>query len=464
MARSGAREPAATADGHALAARLLTWGLPLLLVVAYVALIASPDLRVASRLIPLTMSMFALLALPLVLPARFAPRWNARTILVLAALLRLLFVTRQPELSDDLYRYLWDGDAVLRGQNPFALAPAEAQPATPELAALRAKVNHPELVTIYPPAAQFLFAAARGVHGGTTGAKLLFSLLDLGACALLLALLRRTEAPTWRLALYAWHPLPVLEIAGSGHIDGAAGVALLAALLLLARSKESRRDAVLAGALFAIAVMIKLLPLVLLPCLLVLAGRRRAALFCSIAVLAMVGLCAPFIPDIARGLGTLSTYAHRWEFGSWGFRTLRQLTASGDLARRVLAVLYAVIWLVASIWLFRRVRLEEAPAIRLRLVLRTAYVVVLAFLLLTPTLNPWYALPLVALLPLVFEPLGGTLSATVFIGYTVLPRFARTGEWIESDAAARAIFFVPMLALIAFLGVQRLRRDRSLRG
>ena len=80
--------------------------------------------------------------------------------------------------------------------------------------------------------------------------------------------------------------------------------------------------------------------------------------------------------------------------------------------------------------------------------LRAGSAVALAFLLLTPTLHPWYALVLVALLPFADGWAGLALSGAVFLGYHVLLRFAREGKWVESDAVAAAIFAAPVIAFV----------------
>src|SRR6266568_2250890 len=79
-----------------------------------------------------------------------SPRWSAGFILAVALLLRLPFLIRPAELSDDIYRYLWDGLQTLSGSNPYAAAPANVHPTHAAAEGVRRLVNHAELVTIYP--------------------------------------------------------------------------------------------------------------------------------------------------------------------------------------------------------------------------------------------------------------------------------------------------------------------------
>jgi hypothetical protein len=197
-------------------------GLPLLVFVFFLALSTKPPL--AFR-IPELVGYAALLTLLSALAAFAGEKegigWSPGFILFLAAALRLLFLFQDPELSDDIFRYLLDGMILLEGANPYAAAPDAVASANPAVAALIPMVNHGHLPTIYPPAAQFVFAAG-AFFGGTVGMKLVLAVMDLAACFLIIRILTQLHLPASRAVLYAWHPLPVIEIAASGHIDAAA--------------------------------------------------------------------------------------------------------------------------------------------------------------------------------------------------------------------------------------------------
>ena len=50
-------------------------------------------------------------------------KWNLRFMVVSGLLLRFVFLLALPNLSQDFYRFIWDGRLVLEGLNPFALSP-----------------------------------------------------------------------------------------------------------------------------------------------------------------------------------------------------------------------------------------------------------------------------------------------------------------------------------------------------
>ena len=124
-------------------------------------------------------------------------------------------------LSDDIYRYVWDGLVQHAGINPYHYPPE-----APELGFLRddtifPMINRKWALTIYPPAAQLFFRALAWLWPGQLVAmKTIILLADVGSIALLLCLLKQLHLPQSRIVLYAWHPLVVVELGISGHLDG----------------------------------------------------------------------------------------------------------------------------------------------------------------------------------------------------------------------------------------------------
>ena len=92
-------------------------------------------------------------------PAAGAPCWSPRWRCGLPS------APFTPSLSDDAYRYVWDGKVQLAGQNPYRFAPADRRLDGVRYAD-RGRINHPRLRTVYPPLAELGFAAVAAVHGG----------------------------------------------------------------------------------------------------------------------------------------------------------------------------------------------------------------------------------------------------------------------------------------------------------
>jgi alpha-1,6-mannosyltransferase len=262
--------------------------------------IGSDARRVAFVAVCLVAGGVYLLAVRLVLRGGAGPRavW---LVLGVALLLRVIVLPGPAFLSNDINRYVWDGRVQVAGINPYRYMPAD-----PALAFLRDRTVFPFINradtarTIYPPAAQALFFAVQRLSSGVLGVKLAMVVCELVAMAALLALLGRAGLPRARVLIYAWHPLPVWEFAGNGHVDALAIAGVALALLAAATGHRAR-----AGAALALAVLAKVLPGVLLPALWRGRGWRLPAAFAATILLAYL----PYLGVGAHVLGYLPGYA-----------------------------------------------------------------------------------------------------------------------------------------------------------
>lgn len=221
-------------------------------------------------------------------------------VLAVAGALQLVTFIAPPFLSTDLYRYVWDGRMQEAGMNPYRYKPAD-----PALVSFRDRVIFPNINraatarTIYPPAAQLVFAAVG--RFGTRGVKAAMLLAMAVAVGAVLRLLWLAGLPLSRVAILAWNPLAAWEFAGNGHVDALAIGAVALALLALARGRAAG-----AGAWLGAAILVKFLPGVLAPAFWR-QGRWRAALAC---VGVMVLLYLPYLGAGRHVLGFLGGYAH----------------------------------------------------------------------------------------------------------------------------------------------------------
>ena len=115
----------------------------------------------------------------------------------------------------------------------------------------------------------------------------------------LLGLLRVQGLPCTRVLLYAWHPLPVWEFSGTGHVDAVA-IALVTLAFLAAR-----RAPLWAGVALAAATLVKYYPVVMAPALYRRWDWRMPAAFvCTVII-----LYAPYLGVGRSVLGFLPGYA-----------------------------------------------------------------------------------------------------------------------------------------------------------
>ncbi|HZN55735.1 MAG TPA: glycosyltransferase 87 family protein [Candidatus Polarisedimenticolaceae bacterium] len=402
----------------------------------YGALAAAGDL---THRVPLYLAAHALLVGAMLLAHRAVARGGRaafRAMLAAAVVFRLIALAAPPSLSDDVYRYVWDGRVQAAGHHPYKFAPSDPMRAELRDGAVYPRINHPEIPTIYPPLAELLFAALALAKLGVGGFKLAFVALDVGVIVALLRLLRALELPRDRIVFYAWNPLAVVEVAASGHLEPAGILPMVLALAWLIEERPVR-----AGAALGAAIQMKLLPLILFP-----GFVRRLKLLPLLAMLAVVVLTT--VPYAVRGpfygRGVLA-YAHRWEHGAVLFEGVRAVYARIDLAPGLKA---GIAWAQArwgagdtALWdaLYRAVWPQElaratvaalalmwAAAQSFRPRIDAAHEARLALggaILLAPTLHPWYVL---WILPLAACALSG--GWLLFAGLIPLQYLAGRGE------------------------------------
>ena len=136
------------------------------------------------------------------------------------------------------------------------------------------RVHYSELTTLYPPVSQAVFWAVAKIVPADSSVWLhvliirsAFMLFDLGTVLLLAMLLWKLGRHVAWLAAYAWNPLVIKEIANSGHLDSLAVFLMVAAVffLLNVRGDRPRSSAWISGVTLGLAVGAKLFPVILVP-------------------------------------------------------------------------------------------------------------------------------------------------------------------------------------------------------
>src|SRR6266849_3246560 len=184
-------------------------------------------------------------------------------VLVLAGIFRLSIVFAPPYLSDDIYRYVWDGRVQAAGINPYRYIPADEHLQSLRDEAVYPKINRRDYAhTMYPPAAEAIYFLTTRISESVTWMKLTIVGFEVIAIWILMELLASFGMPRQRILIYAWHPLAVWEFAGSGHVDPLAFAFIALALLAMRRNWET-----VIGISLGLATLAKLFPIVLFPAL-----------------------------------------------------------------------------------------------------------------------------------------------------------------------------------------------------
>ena len=298
-------------------------------------------------------------------------RGDLRVILLFAAAYRLLLLPASPTLSDDLYRYVWEGRVLAAGLSPYRYAPDDAALRPLRDEAIWAHVNNLSVSSPYPPLAQL-----GGLLGylltptSPLGVKLISTAGDVATIAAVLLLLRATGRAPAGVLVYAWNPLVLLAFSHSGHNDSLM-VAPLTFAAVGAAAGHRRRTALWLAA----AVLAKVTPLLLLPPL----ARRLGWRATVLAGATIAGAWLPFLWLGGGATGSIATYLGQWADNDSVHAIIRQIAGAPAAKALCLLLLGAGIAAVAT-----------HPVLRARPFWWQAYAILGLSIVLASTVHAWY--------------------------------------------------------------------------
>ena len=365
----------------------------------------------------------------------YRARPSVQTVLLLASVVRLLAFAAPPSLSDDGYRYLWDGYVQQSGVSPFAIAPADGAELGPPV--LLERMNSSTFFSVYPPVSQAAFALSTVWSSDWRVAWYVWKLICLAGEAVTACLLVRLAGSGGAL-LYLLHPLSWIEAIGQAHSEALMVPALLGAVWMV-RRRDLRW---LAGASMALAALVKLYPLVLLP----LFARSRHAWAVSSA--ALLALSAAYLsPETIRnGLESVRLFGVYFEFNGGPYIVIKAALWEWvpPLAPHASRLLLVVFGIGGSI-LGYRYRNQPVSG---------AFWISALYLACSATVHPWYALGLLALAPML-RPVPLWLPVWCLLTLTTYSRYV-WGD--EAYGWSVALTWVGAVAAASFFGLQGLKR------
>ncbi|HSR69094.1 MAG TPA: glycosyltransferase 87 family protein [Acidobacteriota bacterium] len=375
-------------------------------------------------------------------------------LLVTALLLRALWIPASPGLSEDVYRYLWDGALTAHGENPYLRAPQERLDFQSRYPDLYQRMAHTDRTSIYPPVAQFLFLLNHLLWGPSViGWKCLLLLFE----AMMAALWWKAgfrRAQDW--ALWLLNPLVLLEFYSSGHLDLVTAAMWVGAILWLPAAAPDRGGwrAALSPLLLGMASLTKLMPLMTAPFFwLRMKGWRasiRSLLWLAGGFALPAGLYFAWQGDLAESWGAFlevsRTYHQKWRFNSPFFLIYEARRPEVlAMAGRIFALAWAVL-LAYAFFLARRGDGSRAGTVQTASAL---YFLLMFFYACSYTVHPWYTTWAIALYPLIGLRYwaGLWLGAASFLSYS--------GYWfaypqVEERAWVLWLEYFPFYTLLVF--------------
>jgi hypothetical protein len=287
----------------------------------------------------LLVSVYLVVFAAYVFLVRNAGQFDFQWLFLAAVLFRLCFLFSVPALSDDYFRFLWDGKLTLMGVSPYAFTPsAFFQSVSADDRALGffyANMNSRDYFSVYPPVLQFIFATAvQSFPDHWPGAVMMLRLFcfaaELGTLFLLKRILHQLSLSVNQLGWYALNPLVITELSGNIHFEAVMIFLLLLSLSLLLPSFQQRNrpgypTLVFSAVAFAFAVAAKLLPLLFLPFFIRRLGILRSVFYFLITGVMCLLLFLPFIDiHLLSNLGSsIDLYFRRFEFNAGMYYLIR---------------------------------------------------------------------------------------------------------------------------------------------
>jgi hypothetical protein len=370
-------------------------------------------------------------------------------IVVCALTFRLTVWPLYPALSDDVFRYRWEGKLQAQGGNPYQVRPNDQawevlrDAAFPMVVAKDFKAGYGPLTEILE------LATYRAVAWFTPDAfvqafwfKLPAALCDLGIIAALLALLAAHRLSLERVLVYAWCPLPIMEFWATGHTDALAVLLVLLALLAAARGRWTWSFLFL-----TLGAAAKLWPLALFPAFLF-RGRRFRPLIPSLAVALL--LAGPHWSPVSENARFMTGFVGGWRNNDSLFALLLWIVCGNEYRAKLLA--FGCIALVTLYASCRRWTLERA-----------AIVTIVGILMFSSNSHPWYLTWLLPLLPFWPAPFLFLWLALSPLAYHVLIDWVSLGVW-NHEGPLRYLIYIPVYGLMAasaVIGALSRRRWRT---
>lgn len=331
---------------------------------------------------------------------------------------RFVLLPSIPPLSDDFYRFLWDGMLINQGMHPFAQVPTTLvtqgylEQFPPIAPILYQYMNSPDYFTIYPPVCQALFAAAsflfpNSLAGGIIMIRFPMLVAEAISIFFIFKLLRIYGLPAKYVLLYALNPLVILELSGNLHFE-----VLMICFLLISVYFFQQNRLMFSAIFFGLAICAKLLPLIFLPLFIRRLGIRKSIYYFGMVGISCLLLFLPLLNvELVKGLqSSIGLYFQKFEFNASIYYIVREI---GYAVKGFNIIEQSGRWMAicafVSIVLFtlfeRCKRLPEA----------FLWVLLLYYLFAT-IVHPWYITPLVAFS--IFSKFRFTIVWSLFIFFT----------------------------------------------
>lgn len=339
----------------------------------------------------------------------------------LAIISRFLLLFSFPLLSDDIYRFIWDGSLMLHGMNPFSFTPQELMLEKLDWLdpLLFQKMNSPAYYSVYPPINQlaFLLSAIPGkgnLLASVVILRIFILAFDIGNIFILKKLLRFFKKDERLVFIYALNPLVIIELTGNLHFEAVMIFFTLLSVWLLVTNKW-----ILASLALTLAISAKLLPIIFLPLFIHHIGWKKTFYAGLIVGFTTSILFLPFIYNIelaSHFLQSIQLYYGKFEFNGSVYQILKAIGWK-ILHYNPIAYTSKILFMLTLIGFI-------ITYIKSKNIIEGIFWLLFIYTLFGAIVHPWYMLILVAFTPLLkwrFAVLWSVLICLSYFTYRVIP-------------------------------------------
>ncbi|WP_339650917.1 glycosyltransferase 87 family protein [uncultured Maribacter sp.] len=331
-------------------------------------------------------------------------KWNLKFLLVAGIIFRLVFICTEPNLSQDYYRFIWDGHLIANAINPYLHTPNEliknmadiipnANQLYEGMGSLSAKHY-----SNYPPLNQLIFGIAaliggKSIFGSLVVMRITIILADLGIFYFGRKLLKNLNKSPHLIFWYFLNPLVIIELTGNLHFEGVMLFFFIFSLFLLSISKWTW-----AAAIMACSISIKLVPLLFLPLFIRYLGWKKSLLSYGVIGVTVLLLFLPFYtPEfIGNYTKTLSLWFSNFEFNGSIYNIVKRIAIQFDAKPWEFIKVYGKITPIATILAVLLFTILPKRKDLNQLLASMMWVLTIYYFMST-TLHPWYCIFLVLL-------------------------------------------------------------------
>lgn len=381
--------------------------------------------------------------------------FSSKQLFGIAFLGHLIAFLFMPQLSNDYFRFLWDGETYWRELNPYNYTPNQLiqfsnwkeSPYVMELFSGMSDLSKANY-TCYPTVNQwyFIFATSftESVPVNTLMLRILIFCTQAGGIFYLWKLLKHFQFNPNRVFLLILNPIWLVETIGNLHFEGVMISFFIAGLYFAVRHKW-----ILAGFLFAVAIQIKLIPLVVLPFLLRHFGWKRTIFIGAVTLPVVIGLFYVYLDrcNVHHFLGSIQLYFRNFEFNSLVYHLYLEygLTVYGWYPNRTYGLNLSFWNLIAVLSLA-----FYGGETRFTTMMKRMTIAFFIYLFLSSTIHPWYLIPL-----LTFSLFTNYSFPLVWSGLAFLSYLAYTSA---SHGDVRLLIYVEYALLIDVIVYECIRK------